>query len=269
MHFGRPGEQGFGAEAIFVQDRTGHECRTHQQQHGLDDLHPGRRLHAAEGHVDHHQAADQNDRHPVVETKQQLDQLASADHLRDQVEGDGDQRAASCQNADLGLPEPERGDVGKRELPEIAQLLGDQERDDWPADEPADRVDQAIVAGSVDQARDAEERGRRHVVSGDRKAVLETGDAAASRVEIRGRCRLFCCPICDAESKGDKGDEHTDRDPINRLLGAAVDRSSRKGERGEAGKQCCREHAGEFFHGRYLSTIRRIRASYLELALLT
>ena len=207
-----------------------------QQQHGLDDLHPGRCFHAAEGHVDHHQAADQDDCHPVVETEQQLDQLAGADHLRDQVEGDGDQRAASRQNADLGLPEPERGDVGKRELAEIAQLLGDQERDDRPADQPAHRVDQAIVAGGVDQAGDAQERGRRHVVAGDREAVLEAGDAAAGGIEIRGRCRPLCRPISDAEGKGDKGDEHADGDPIDRLLGAAVDGAGRKRERGQAGE---------------------------------
>ena len=35
--------------------------------------------------------ADQDDRHPVVEAEQQLNELSGADHLRDQVEGDGDQ----------------------------------------------------------------------------------------------------------------------------------------------------------------------------------
>ena len=138
-------------------------------------------------HVDHHQHADDDDRDPVVEAEQQLDQLAGADHLRDQVEGHDDQRAAGREDADRRLPEPERGDVGEGELAEVAQPLGDQERDDRPADQEADRVDQAVIAGGINQARDAEERGRRHVVAGDREAVLEAGDAAAGGVEVRGR----------------------------------------------------------------------------------
>ena len=154
------------------------------------------------------------------------------------------------------LPEPERGDVGEGELAEIAQLLGDQERDDRPADQPAHRVDQAVIAGSVNQARNAQERGRRHVVAGDREAVLETGDAAAGRVEIRGRRGLLRRPVCDAERKRDKGDEHADGDPVDRLLGAAVDGAGRKRERGQAGSNmAASEYAGELSHGALPSTI--------------
>jgi hypothetical protein len=67
--------------------------RTAEKQHaGLDDLHPGRRDHAAEGDIDHHQDADDENRDVVVEAEEQLDQLAGADHLGDQVEDHDDQR---------------------------------------------------------------------------------------------------------------------------------------------------------------------------------
>jgi hypothetical protein len=58
---------------------------TGQQQHGLDDLHPGGGDHAAEDHIHHHQRADDHHRHRVVEPEQQLDQLTRTDHLHDQV----------------------------------------------------------------------------------------------------------------------------------------------------------------------------------------
>ena len=172
MHLRCLGKQRFRAEPELVKHRAGHERCAKKQQHCLDDLYPGRGFHTAKGHVDHHQAADQDHRHPVIQTEQQLDQLAGADHLRDQVEGDSYQGAACRQNANACLPEPERGNVGKCELAQIAQLFGDQERDDRPTNKPAHRVDQTIVAGGVDKARNAQERGRRHVIAGDREAVL-------------------------------------------------------------------------------------------------
>ena len=66
--------------------------------------------------------------HPVVEAEQDLDELAGADHLRDQVEDDSHQRAACRQDADFRLREAERSHVGEGELAEVAQLLGDQEQ---------------------------------------------------------------------------------------------------------------------------------------------
>ena len=103
MDLDRLGEQRLGAEAEVRQHHERHEGRAAQQQAGLDDLHPGGRGHAAEGHVDDHQHADDDDRHPVVQAEQQLDQLAGADHLRDQVEGDDHQRAERREDADRRL----------------------------------------------------------------------------------------------------------------------------------------------------------------------
>ena len=164
-----------------------HEGRAGQQKARLDDLHPGGRLHAAEHDIDDHQHADDDDRVQVVEAEQKFDELARTDHLRDQVEGDHHERADRRQNADLCLVEAERGHVGERELAQVPQALGDQEEDDRPADEKADRVDQPVEAGGEDEAGDAEEGCRRHVVAGDGEAVLEAGDAAARGIEVRRR----------------------------------------------------------------------------------
>ena len=48
--------------------------------------------------------------------------------------------------------EAERGHVGEGELAEVAQALGHQEGDDRPADQEADRVDQAVEAEAITAA---------------------------------------------------------------------------------------------------------------------
>ena len=69
-----------------------HDRRRHEQDR-LDDLHPGRRHHAAEQHVGEHQHADGDHRDLVVDADQRLHQHAATDHLRGQVErGDRDHR---------------------------------------------------------------------------------------------------------------------------------------------------------------------------------
>jgi hypothetical protein len=75
LHLHGLGEQRLGAEAVLRQHHDGHEVTPAQQQHRLDDLHPGGGRHAAEQHVDHHQRADDHHGHPVVQAEQQLDQL--------------------------------------------------------------------------------------------------------------------------------------------------------------------------------------------------
>ena len=116
---------------------------------GLDDLDPGRRDHPAEQDVEQHHAADERDRRAVRQAEQQVDQAARADHLRDQVERDDRERADRGGDPHRALAQAIRDDVGERVLAEVAQRLGDQERDHRPADEPADRVDQAVEARSA------------------------------------------------------------------------------------------------------------------------
>ena len=254
-------EQAVEAEAELHQHHQRHEAGARQQQDRLDDLHPRRGDHAAEGDVDDHQEADDHDRDPVVEAEQQLDQLAGADHLRDQVEGDDDQRAAGRQNADRGLTEAERGDVGEGELAEVAQRLRDQEGHDRPADEKADRIDQTVIARRVDEAGNAEERGGRHVVARDRQAVLEAGDAAASGIELRGGLGLLGGPVGDAERQQHEGDEHRDRGNVDRLLGGGTrDRVGERG-RGEGGERGRRGDSLQARHYLLSSTIWRVSSS--------
>jgi hypothetical protein len=257
----RLGEQRFRVEAEFPQHRQRHEGRARQQKDGLDDLHPGGREHAAEGDIDDHQDADDDHRHPVVEAEQDLDQLAGADHLGDQVEGHGDQRAAGGEDADGRLAEAERGDVGEGVLAEVAQRLCDQEGDDGPADEKADRVDQPVEARKVNEPRDAEERGGRHIVAGDRDAVLESGDAAAGRIELGGGFRPLGRPIGNAEGQADEQHEHHDGVPVGRLLRSALNRAGRSGEHGNCDEKDGRERGVEAAHQWDSSTISRVRLS--------
>ena len=164
-----------------------------QQQHRLDDLHPGRGDHAAEQHVGEHHQADDHDRDFVVEAEQQPDQVAGADHLRDQIERDDREAAGRGRDAHRRLPQAERDDVAEGELAEVAQRLGDQAHHDRPADQEADRVNQAVESRQRDQAGDAEEAGGAHVVAGERQAVLQRGDRSAGRVEVLGAARP-CAP---------------------------------------------------------------------------
>ena len=64
------------------------------------------------------------DRDPVLEAEQQLDQLAGAHHLRDQVERHDDERSRGGEHAHRRLREAERRHVGERELAQVAQPLG-------------------------------------------------------------------------------------------------------------------------------------------------
>ena len=168
-------------------------------RHGLDDLHPGRRDHAAEEHVGDHQDADEHDGELEGQAEHQPEERAGADHLRDQVEEHRGQRTDGRRGADRPLLEPEGHDIGEGVLAEVAERLGDQEHDDRPAHEPADRVDQAVVALGGHEARDAEEGGGAHVVACEGQAVLEAGDAAAGGVELLGGARPLRRPVGDAE----------------------------------------------------------------------
>ena len=96
----RLGDQRVEVEAELRQHEQRDQRRAAEQQAGLDDLHPGGRDHAAEGDIDDHQHADDDDRPEVGQAEQQFDELSGADHLRDQVEGDRDERADRRQRAD-------------------------------------------------------------------------------------------------------------------------------------------------------------------------
>ena len=171
------------------QDRDQHGAA--HQQHGLDDLHPGGALHAADGDVEDHQQRRRPtivalDRPLAVDAEQQRDQRARADHLGQQVEDRDDDGRRRGGGADRALPHPVGELVGHRVAAGVAQQLGDQQQRDQPGDQEADRVEEAVVAGERDGAGDAEERRGRHVVAADGEAVLEAAEGAAAGVVVGG-----------------------------------------------------------------------------------
>jgi hypothetical protein len=192
------------------QHRAGHE------QDRLDDLDPGGSDHPPEGHVDDHQDADADDRADrggvPLQAEQQLHQRPGTDHLRDQVDdghADGGQRR---RRAHRPLPHPVGQHVGHGVLAGVPQQLGDQDQHGQVGDQPADRVQEAVVAEQRDQPGDAEEAGGRHVVAGDGDAVLPALDAPAGRVEVGGGPGLPRRPDGDAEGDEHEGREQGDRE---------------------------------------------------------
>ncbi len=214
VHLGRRREQPQRVEAELREHQTGQHRRTQHQQHGLDDLHPRRGDHPAEEDVGQHHAPDDDDRGLVAEPEEQPDQVACADHLRDQVERHDRQAADRGGDAHRALPQPECHDVGKGVLAEVAQRLGDEKQHDRPADQKPDRVDQPVEARQRHQAGDAEKAGRAHVVARQREPVLEPGDRAPCRVEVIGAVCLARGPPGDAERQRDENQETGDRDGV-------------------------------------------------------
>ena len=204
-----------------------HEDRHHDdadhQQHGLDDLHPRRGDHAAEDDVDEHERAGDQHRGREVDAHQRLDQHARADHLRDQVEGRDVERADRRRDARGALAQAEGQHVGDRVLARVPHPLGEQEHHGQERDEEADRVDEAVEAEQVDQAGDAEERGGRQVVAGDRQAVLEAGDAAAGGVEADGAGGALGRPVGDAERDREDDREDDERGGVDLCEDEVID----------------------------------------------
>jgi hypothetical protein len=216
------------------QHEHGHEQRAAHEHERLDDLDVGRALHPAHGHINDHQCADEDDRGDLrrggvhaeergvrADAQQQGHQRAGPDHLGQQVEdrhrhgGDGGGRT------DRTLPHPERQNVGHRVAARVAQQFGDEQQRHQPRDQEADRVQEPVVAVERDEAGDAEERRRRHVVAADRHAVLEAGEAATAGVEVGRVARLPTGPERDGQRHDDEREEQRDGDAP---LRARVDR---------------------------------------------
>ena len=218
MDFNSLSKQRFWAETEGKQHGTRHEGCARQQHYSLDHLNPRRCCHTAEQHVHHHQDTNHNYGDGVVQTKENLDQLTSTHHLGNHVEGNHNQRTRRSENTHWGLREAVRGHVSKCELAEVTQTLCQQESDDWPTDQPADREDQAVEAVSKHQTGNTQERSSRHVVASDRQAVLEASDTATSRVEVSS-CLCFArCPLSNVERKQNENAEHGNSGPVGRLL---------------------------------------------------
>ena len=206
-------------EAVQGEDPHGGDADGGDQQHRLDDLHPGGALHAADHHVEDHHHAHHGDHdrlaHPALDPDQQRHQSTGARHLREQVEeGDGEGRGRRS-GAHGALAHAEAQHVRHRELAGVAQRLGDQQQCHQPGHQEADGVQQAVVAVQRDGADDAEERGGREVVAGDGDAVLPAGEGPTAVVEVRGGGVLLRDPDDDREGHHHEGQE--DRDVQDRV----------------------------------------------------
>ncbi|MNI19208.1 hypothetical protein D3C73_726380 [compost metagenome] len=221
MHGGGTGKHRLSTETEVLEHHERHEAGAEQQHHRLDDLHPGGGEHAAEGHVEHHQYTDQHHGVEVVDAEQQLDQLAGADHLRHQVHQGHGQGAEGRGQAHRGLFQAIGHHVGKGVFAQVAQAFGNQEQDDRPAGQHAQCVEQAVVAIEEHHRGNAEERGCRDHVAGNRQTVLETGHAATSGIKIAGGAGTQCRPACHAKGEQHEHQEHADGVPVQRS-GCAV-----------------------------------------------
>ena len=239
------------------QDHQGHHERADHQQERLDDLDVGGALHATDHHVHDHQNADQDDRRDLgcvgahagerltgLDTQQQRDQCAGADHLGQQIEDRHGDRGDGRRRADRLLLEPEGENVGHRVLARVAQQFRHQEQRHQPGDEEPDRVQEAVVTRQRDDAGDAEETRGRHVVTADRQAVLEAAERAATGIEVGGAPRLAAGPDRDPQRDTDKDHEQNDRDRT-----------------GGAGRAGCREELVHYAPPPFSTRARSLSAS--------
>ena len=124
---------------------------------------------------------------------------ARAHHLCDQVEAGHREGAQRRGRTSRLLVHAEREHVGDRVLARVAHPLGEQEQHGQERDQEADRVQEPVESEQEDQAGDAEERRRRHVVAGDGEAVLRAADAASRGPEVGGRCSAPRGPVGDSQ----------------------------------------------------------------------
>ncbi len=200
---------------VLGEHQDGHQRGAGDQQHRLDDLHPGGALHPADGDVDDHQRTDRDDRPALggaaLDAQQQGDQRARADHLGEQVEDRDHDGGDAGRGAHRPLAHPEGQHVGHRVAAGVAQRFGDQQQGDQPGHQEADGVEEAVVAEQRDGAGDAEEGRGGHVVAGDGQAVLEAGEAPAAGVEVGGVLGLAAGPDRDAQGGEDEEAEQRHR----------------------------------------------------------
>ena len=151
------GEERPEIEAEMREHEDAQQQRAAHQQDGLDDLHPGRRQHAAEDDVDDHQDADACHRAGEADAgigEKQTDQGARADHLSDHVKRRNGQRAQRRPGPHRTRPEPVGEHVGHGVFPGISQRFGDNEEHGQVGDQEAHRVHETVEAVERDQPGD-------------------------------------------------------------------------------------------------------------------
>ena len=185
------------------------------RKHRLDDLHPGGAAHAANQDIRDHQRADDRNHEAlsgaVGDTEQQCDESAGACHLGEQVEERHSERRRCRSDTDGALAHPERQDVGHRVAAGVPKQLGNEQQRDQPGDEEADAVEESVIAVDGDRAGNAEERRRGQIVTGDRDAVLRSGERVPGGVVV-GRGLVVAGGADDDQRHRDEEQEDADVD---------------------------------------------------------
>ena len=155
-------------------------------------------------------------------------------------------------------------------IAQVAQALGHQESNDRPADQKTNRIDQSVVAGRHHGGGNSQKGRGRHVVAGNRQAILEAGDAATAGVEVSGRLGLGRGPLGNEKREDHEYGEHADGHPVGGLLVHLPEVSASSLSRGCC--EQCRQGGEELESSLHLEAsfrISAVRRSYSPLARLT
>ena len=208
----------FQAEIGMFQHQKGNQRGAAQQQYRFNHLHPSGGQHTTEQYIHHHQHAHQNHGGKIVQTKQQLNQLACAYYLGDQIQNHNQKRTGRRKRAHRLLLEAVSRHIREGKLTQIAQAIGNQEQHNRPTHQKAHRINQAVVTASKHNRRYTQESGSRHIIAGNRQTVARTGNPAAAGIKIFGGFVLFGRPFSNKQSGANKQQEHHNRRPVGGLF---------------------------------------------------
>ena len=210
--FGHGLKEGGEAVVVIFEHQIAQQHGTGHEEQRLDDLHPGRREHAAKHDIHEHQHTDADHRRSEIEADQLLDDHTRAHHLGDHVEGGDCERAQRGQGTHRAGFQAIGQQIGHGVFACIAQRLRHHEQNGDVGHEEAHGIHEAVVAAEADHAGDAEEAGRAHVVTRDGEAVLPAGDAAPGGEVGAGAGVFLRCPKGDEQGERHEGEEHDERD---------------------------------------------------------
>ena len=182
------------------------------EERSLDELHPRRRHHPRGDDDQRHRDADEDHPDRMGKAQQRHDQVAGAHHLRNEIEDAHDERRDRHRQLDATAVVFRVESIGKGELPQRLDRLGDHEQRHDPAGEKSDRVEEAVEAMEGDHPADAEEARRREVIAGEGDPVDEPVNLAVGGVVALGRLPLPPQPERQADDGKDETGEDRDRD---------------------------------------------------------
>ncbi len=158
-----------------------------QDQHDiLRNLGVGDALHAAEHRVDGDDTHADVKAHVVRYFEEAGERNTDALHLADDVGDGGQDQADDADDACCLRVVPVTDELRHRELAELAQVRGQQQRQQHIAAGPAHQEDRGAVAFEGDQAGHGDKRGGGHPVRAGGHAVGNGVNSLAGNVELTG-----------------------------------------------------------------------------------